>query len=334
MNIKIKIQNMAVFLEFFAGAGLGLFFHWVLHYEEASYVIFGIGVLLSLATWLLREDLDHVRESLTEQYRHSHELTFAIAQINDPECQGKAQELVAGLGKTIALLRQGYIPLDETEFYLYGAKAADKAQKQIRAVDPLTQGWSSRGAIVNFYQSNLRARQRKVNVRRIFVLNREELQDQEAQKVLKTQLQDGIDVRIALRDELTSSGESTWASTCSFNFAVYDDRVVTDVFTHPGNYYGRKTKEPAEVAKYLRLLDLIEHNAHKVVCEQERIVLAGEAVTLDSANSVKSATSPKKKAGILVDDKGKSFPAKGGKDLVSKDRSVMTGKTVAQPSLA
>ena len=190
MNIKIKIQNMAVLIEFLTGAGLGLFFHQVLKYEEASYVIFGVGVLLSLATWLLREDLDQVRETLTEQYRHSHELTFAIAQINDPECRGKARELVAGISKTSALLRQGYIPLDETEFYLYGAKASDKAQTQIRAVDPMTQGWISRGARVN-----------------------------------------------------SSSGESTWANTCSFNFAVYDARVVTDVFTHPGTYYGRKTKE-------------------------------------------------------------------------------------------
>jgi hypothetical protein len=334
MNIKIKIQNMAVLIEFLTGAGLGLFFHRVLNYEEASYIIFGIGVLLSLATWLLREDLDHVRETLTEQYRHSHELTFAIAQINDPECQGKAQELVAGLGKTIALLRQGFIPLDETEFYLYGAKASDKAQKQIRAVDPMTQGWISRGALVNFYQSNLRALQRNVDIRRIFVLNREELQDLEAQKVLKSQFQDGIDVRVAFRDELTSSGESTWASTCSFNFAVYDTRVVTDVFTHPGTYYGRKTKEPAEVAKYLRLLDLIEHNAHKVVCEKERIVLVGEAISADTMNSSRTAASPKKKPDISGDEKGKSPSAKGAKDHAAKGRSALAGSTLAQPGLA
>jgi hypothetical protein len=334
MNIKIKIQNMAVLIEFLTGAGLGLFFHQVLNYVEASYVIFGIGVLLSLSTWLLREDLDHTRETLIEQYRHSHELTFAIAQINDPECQGKAQELVAGLGKTIALLRQGYIPLDETEFYLYGARASDKAQKQIRAVDPLTQGWISRGSMVNFYQSNLRAMHRKVDIRRIFVLNREELPDPETQKVLKSQFQDGIDVRVAFRDELSSSGESTWASTCSFNFAVYDARVVTDVFTHPGTYYGRKTKEPAEVAKYLRLLDLIEHNAHKVVCDQDLIVLAGEAVVPGVANSAVTDVSPKKKTGISGDEKGKSSSTRGDKDSVTKGRGALTGSIVAQPGLA
>ena len=334
MNIKIKIQNMAVLIEFLTGAGLGLFFHQVLKYEEASYVIFGIGVLLSLATWLLREDLDQVRETLTEQYRHSHELTFAIAQINDPECQGKAQELVAGISKTIALLRQGYIPLDETEFYLYGAKASDKAQKQIRAVDPMTQGWISRGAMVNFYQSNLRALHRKVDIRRIFVLNREDLPDPETQKVLKSQFQDGIDVRIAFRDELTSSGESTWANTCSFNFAVYDAWVVTDVFTHPGTYYGRKTKEPAEVAKYLHLLDLIEHNAHKVVCDQEMIALAGEVVAPASANSAGTEANPKKKNATLGDEKEKSTLTRGDKDQAAKGRNVLTGKTVAQPTLA
>jgi hypothetical protein len=324
---------MAVLIEFLTGAGLGLFFHQVLNYVEASYVIFGIGVLLSLSTWLLREDLEQVREALTEQYRHSHELTFAIAQINDPECQGKAQELVAGLGKTIMMLRQGYIPLDETEFYLYGAKAADKAQKQIRAVDPLTHGWISRGALVNFYQSNLRARQRKVEVRRIFVLNRDEMQDPETQKVLMTQFHDGIDIRIAFRDELTSSGESTWASTCSFDFAVYDARVVTDLFTNPGSYYGRKTKEPGEVAKYLHLFDLIEHNAHRVVCEQERIVLASEAVTLDVATSSNRETTPKKKPGISEENTGKSSLAKTLKDHAPKGRRILPGRTVAPPGM-
>ena len=49
-----KIQNMAVFIEFLAGSGLAIFFHWVLDYKEAAYVIFAVGILLSLVTWLLR----------------------------------------------------------------------------------------------------------------------------------------------------------------------------------------------------------------------------------------------------------------------------------------
>ena len=52
-----KIQNMAVLIEFIAGSGLAIFFHQVLRYPEAAYTIFGIGVLLSLVTYLLREDI-------------------------------------------------------------------------------------------------------------------------------------------------------------------------------------------------------------------------------------------------------------------------------------
>lgn len=38
----------------------------VLRYPEAAYIIFGIGVLLSLVTYLLREDIEKTREELLE----------------------------------------------------------------------------------------------------------------------------------------------------------------------------------------------------------------------------------------------------------------------------
>lgn len=46
---------MAILTEFLAGSGLAIFFHWVPHYQEAAYTICGVGLLLSLATCLLRE---------------------------------------------------------------------------------------------------------------------------------------------------------------------------------------------------------------------------------------------------------------------------------------
>ena len=58
-----KIHNMAVFIEFLAGSGLAIFFHLVLHNAEAAYIIFGIGILFSLATYLLREDIEQTREN-------------------------------------------------------------------------------------------------------------------------------------------------------------------------------------------------------------------------------------------------------------------------------
>ena len=91
MKLSEKIQNMAVFIEFLAASGLAIFFHLVLHNEMASYLIFGIGILFSITTYLLREDVEKTRTELTSIYHQAHELTYAVSRITDPECQTKAQ---------------------------------------------------------------------------------------------------------------------------------------------------------------------------------------------------------------------------------------------------
>jgi len=282
MKLNKKIQELAVFIEFLASAGLAIFFHIVLHSPDVAYSIFGIGVLLSLATYLLREDLEKTRHELTDQYHQAHELTFALAQISDPECQQRAQELLAGNKRTITLLQQGFIPLDENEFYLEGAKCSDMAQHRIKAVDPITTGWLSRGVLVNFYQSNLRALDRGVAITRIFVMTREEISDPEVQKVLMTQYGDDIDVRIAFRDDLPATAGNLIGrdTNCSYDFAMYDEQVATEVFNQAGIYFGRKTGQPVNVERYQRLYELIEHSAQVVTLEDGRIVLASECMKL------------------------------------------------------
>jgi hypothetical protein len=279
MTLGKKIQNMAVFIEFLTGAGLALFFHRVLHFPEAAYSIFGIGILLSLATYLLREDLENTRTELTHHYHQAHEIVFAVAQITEPECLHKAHEVLAGAKRTIALLQQGFIPLDETEFYLEGAKHTDQAVQHLKAVDPVTSGWFSRGALVNFYQSNLRALERGVAITRIFVMNRDDLADPDAQKILQYQYSDGVEVRVAFRDELPTASDISGRDTdSSFDFAIYDDQVVTDVFPQSGKFYGRKTSTSQETERYRRLFEIIEHNSHAITLEDERVILASEAL--------------------------------------------------------
>ncbi len=279
MNIQKKVQEMAVFIEFIIGSGLAIFFHTVLNNEMAAYVIFAIGILLSLVTYLVREDIEKTKAHLLEQYHQVHEIPFALARIADPECLAKGHEVIATTMKTVTMLQQGYIPLDEMEFYLEGARLADQITREFKAVDPLTAGWLSRGALLNFYQSNLRAIDRGVRITRIFVTNRDDLTDPEVQKVLLAQFRDGIDVRLAFRSELPLTIDIAGRDTnSSFDFAIYDDRAVTDVFAQPGKYYGRKTGQPAEVAKYLHLYDLIEHSAHAVTEENDRIIPAAEVI--------------------------------------------------------
>ena len=277
MQLSKKIQNMAVLIEFLTGSGLAIFFHLVLHNPEAAYSIFGIGILLSLATYLLREDLENTRHELVQQYHHAHEITFAVSQIAEPECQAKAQELLDGTKRTIALLQQGYIPLVETEFHLDGAKCTDMALQRLKAVDPMNTGWYSSGALVNFYQSNLRALERGVTITRIFVMNREELTTPEAQKVLLEQHRDGIDIRIVFRNELPAiNGISGRDITSSYDFTIFDDQAVTEVYPKSGTYYGCKTSNRLNVEKHLRLYELIECSAHAVLEEGELVTLASK----------------------------------------------------------
>lgn len=282
-NLSKKMHELAVFIEFIAGSGLAVFFHLVLHNEQAAYMIFGMGILLSLVTYLVREDVEKSRNELLAQYQQVHEIPFALAQIHDEECKTRAHELIAVTMKSLATLQQGYITLEELEFYLEGARLSDQAVRHIKAVDPLTSGWQSRGALLNFYQANLRALDRGVLITRIFVTTREELADPEVQKVLLAQYRDNIDVRLAFRDELPAAVDISGRDTnSSFDFAIYDDRAVTDVFGQSSKYYGRKTCQPLEVAKYFYLFELLEHSAHQITLENDRIILSSEMLALAS----------------------------------------------------
>ncbi len=274
MKRKFKLENMAVFIEFIVGAGLGIFFHWVLDFKEAAYIIFGVGVLLSLMTYLLREELARIHEGLTEQYKQSHEITFALAQINDPECRAKAEEVLSGAKKTIGSLQEGYIPLGETEFWLEAARAVDHAQLHISSVDPLAAIRDSRGAMMNLYNANLHALERGIRITRIFIVNRDEFTELDVQKGLTAQLKDGINVRIVYRDEVPPTIDSSWTGPMSYNFTIYDDHLVTDVFVTPGQYFGRKTTQVSEVGKYRRILELIEHIAYRLSFEGDKLVVS------------------------------------------------------------
>lgn len=273
MKVKLRMQRMAALIEFVVGSGLAIFFHLVLHDRVAAFTIFGVGMLLSLATWLLREDIVEIRERLLEEYREFHELPDAIRRIEDPECLQKAREIIARITRNMSLLQRGFIPMDETEFMMEATKAADATQKTLKSVNPLTPGWDTRGAIIKYYQSNKRAVERGVKVSRTFVMRRDQLQEAEVQKMLRVHYEDGIEVKVAFRDELPAGGEAGWAKDCSFNFGMYDDRLVVDV-SAPAPYFGVRTSQRAELARYHRMLALVDHAAHGVILRDKEIIQA------------------------------------------------------------
>lgn len=283
-----KLHNMAIFIEFIVGSALAIFFHRVLHYEEAAYVIFAIGILLSLVTYLVKEEIEKTRADLLGQYHQVHEIPFAMAQIADPECQVKALDIIQSTKKTLTLLQQGYIPLDETESSLERAKLSDQTTHRIKAVLPMTTDWLTRGTLLIANQANLRALDRGVRITRIFVVSREDLANPEVQKVLIAQHRDDVEVRITYGEGLPTVSDIIGRdSSNSFIFTIYDDRVVIDALVQPGKYFGRKTSQLAEVAKYMHLYDLIEHCSQTLTVEGDRIILPTDAVALASCLSAK-----------------------------------------------
>jgi len=62
---KIKLQNIAVLIEFLTGAGLAIFSTGASVSGSCLYHIC-IGILLSLVTYLWREDIEKTREELLE----------------------------------------------------------------------------------------------------------------------------------------------------------------------------------------------------------------------------------------------------------------------------
>ena len=113
---------MAVLIEFLAGAGLAIFFHVVLHEPQVAYNIFGNATLLSLATYLLREDIDKTRQELICQYHQAHEVTFAIARINHEDCHAQALEIWSGIQGGSGQFPQVFIPPTATDVNMTSAK--------------------------------------------------------------------------------------------------------------------------------------------------------------------------------------------------------------------
>jgi hypothetical protein len=271
MRVKSTMQRLAALIEFVVASGLAAFFHIVLEEKGAALSIFGCGLLLSLATWLLREDIIEMREKMLEDYCEHHELPDVMSKIHDPECIAKAKQIIARVTRNMTLLQRGFIPLDETEFMLEATKAADATTKTLKSVNPLTPGWDTRGAIIKYYQANKRALQRGVKVTRAFVLRREQLLETDVQNMLRTHFEDGFEVRVIYRDDLPACGETGWAKECSFSFGVYDDQIVVDV-SSPAPYFGVKTTQPEEVSRYLHLFALVEHASHQVSLRENIIV--------------------------------------------------------------
>ena len=186
-----------------------------------------------------------------------------------------------------------YVTILKYEFYLAGAEAMAQSRHQVQAVDLLTVGWDSKGALRNYYLANLHALERGVHITRIFVFRRAYLTDVAMQRVLQSQLANCIDVRRAFVVEVSlRTGDGGWPPAASGDFAVFVGRVVSERAGPGGAHFGRKTQRVTEVARYRRLFESVAHNAHPVQVHDGRVLPADMPTEGRSAAELLAASTP------------------------------------------
>lgn len=195
----------------------------------------------------------------------SKDIIEVLADINDPECQLKSGELLKVFKKNLEMLKHNYLLLTEEEFHLEVAKALKQTKHCLKVVDSLQVDRNGRSALLNDYEANLQAMTRGVQITRIFVTRRQDLLSRNIQNTLYKQHQDGIDVRITYLEDLQLISDEFCAHT--LDFAIYNNALITDHTPDNGSYFGKKTKNPVEINKYIRLFDLIKVHSHRFISE-------------------------------------------------------------------
>jgi hypothetical protein len=85
---------MRTLIEFLVAGGLALGFHFGLSLEHEAYVLFGVGVLLTLAVHLILDRLHAVETRTVDAIARAHRIESAFERIQDPEAMVKSRSVL------------------------------------------------------------------------------------------------------------------------------------------------------------------------------------------------------------------------------------------------
>jgi hypothetical protein len=253
-------ELMRTLLEFLVAAGLALLFHFGLSLEREAYVLFGVGVLLTLAVHLILDRLRAAEARTLEAVAHAHRIESALERIEDPEAVVKSRSVLDTTHQVLVLLGDGAIPLTEGEYYFEASQCLARCTREIHAVNSVdVTDWVGKVQKRKYYEDQVRTRGRGVAITRIFVLRRGDLEDPDVLRTIRHQQGDGIAVRVAWHEDVAFSGrEGVEVVT---NFVLFDDKVLIARTPLLGLYYGKKTRAPGEIERYRRTYELLDQYA-------------------------------------------------------------------------
>lgn len=251
---------MRTLVEFLVAAGLALLFHFGLSLEREAYVLFGVGVLLTLAVYLILDRLRAAETRTVEAVAHAHRIESALERIQDPEAVVKSRSVLDTTHHVLVLLGDGAIPLTEGEYYFEAGQCLARCTREMYAVNSVdVTDWVGKVQKRKYYEDQVRTRGRGVAIARIFVLRRGDLEDPDVLRTIRHQQDDGIAVRVAWQEDVAFSGRE--GVDVVTNFVLFDDKVLIARTPLLGLYYGKKTRAPGEIERYRRTYELLDQYA-------------------------------------------------------------------------
>lgn len=251
---------MRSFIEFLLAAGLALSFHFGLRLEHEAYLLFGIGLLLTLAVHLILDRFNGVHYQLQGVLGRVNRFESILEGLKDPEAILKGRALLETTHNVLKLLRDGSIPLTEAEYYYEASRCLDRCKKEIRAVNSVDiTDWLGKVQKQNYYRDQVKTRNRGVGIARIFVIRRVDLEKPDVVQTVIHQQKDGIHVRLALHEDLAFSGiEGIEMPT---NFVLFDSDTLIARTPFLGVYYGKKSHAAVEISRYTRVYEILDQHA-------------------------------------------------------------------------
>ncbi|MEW6248112.1 MAG: hypothetical protein AB1555_15565 [Nitrospirota bacterium] len=122
-------------VKFLMTAGLAQLFQVGLHMEREAYIVLAVGLLLTLAVHLLQARLVKLQATMLDAVGQLQPLPSLVELIEDVEAARKGRALVESMRNVLGMLRQGDIPLTESECYYEATQSPGQCIHLVQAVN-------------------------------------------------------------------------------------------------------------------------------------------------------------------------------------------------------
>jgi len=202
---------------------------WLSLPKEITWVIFSLGAIITITVTLLEQKLvDEISDEINDKV----EIFTTLEQIHDAELYVLAKRAISDCKEKLENYRSGIIPATE---WAHITDRISNCRKSYRAIFWGTKpqslySFEDTSAGRNYYDLNVQAVLRKVEVERVFVLDKADMLDEEGHfvdarglRIMQSQQDAGIKVRIVWADVLKALPES---ANLYQDFAIIDDEEV------------------------------------------------------------------------------------------------------------